>query len=158
MKKKKEFIWDTGWTMTLFGKMVQGVSGRFPVPPDSAGETAEPAMDIYEENERVVVEVEAPGMSREDFHIYIADGRLRIEGFKKGGEDSGCLAYLCLERRFGVFRRVVPIPGSFDTSSVRASLEGGILRITIPRVTERRKVMVEVPIVQNSSPPGEEDR
>ena len=158
MKRKKEFIWDTGWTMTLFGKLVQGVSGKFPVPPDSAGETAEPAMDIFEEKDAVVVEVEAPGMGPDDFNVFIADGRLKIEGFKKGGADRDCVAYLCLERQYGVFRRVVPIPGSFNTSAVRAFLVNGILRITIPRVLERRKTAVEVPIVQSPSPSGEEDR
>jgi len=158
MKRKREFIWDTGWTMTLFGKLVQGVSGKFPVPPDSAGETAEPAMDIFEEKDKVVVEVEAPGIGRDDLNVLISDGRLKIEGFKKGGTDSECIAYLCLERQSGVFRRVVPIPGSFDITAVHAFLQDGILRIIIPRVLERRKMIVEVPITQSPSPSGEEDR
>lgn len=156
MRKKKEFIWDTGWTMGLFGKLVQGVSGRFPAAPGSAGETSEPAIDIFEDRDNVVVEVEVPGMSPHELLVNVSDGRVIVEGVKKGEEDSGCLAYLCLERQFGAFRRVVPIPGSVDTSSVLALLRDGVLRIVIPRIRERRRVTVEVPVVRTTSTLGED--
>lgn len=158
MKNKKEFIWDTGWTMTLFGKFVHGVSGRFAVPQGSAGETGEPAMDIFEEKENVIVEIEAPGMERDDLDLSITEGRLKVEGFKRGEEDRGCLGYLCLERRFGAFRRIVPVPGSVDTSSVQAVLQDGLLRIVIPRVPEKRKSAVKVSIRKASEHSGENER
>ena len=157
MKRRRDYVWDSGWTMTLFGRLVRGASGKFPAAPESAGETAEPAMDIFEDKQDVVIEVEVPGLICDDLRVRIDEGHLSVEGYKKSEQDGSCVNYLCLERQFGVFRRVVQIPNSVDTSSVRASLCDGILRITLPRVSERRGVTVEVPIVYIPFPPGEEN-
>ena len=146
MKRRRDFIWETGWTMTLFGRLVQEVSGKFPMAPESAGETSEPAIDIFQDDRDVVIEVEVPGLSHDDLNVRIDEDRISIEGFKRGGRESGCLTYLCVERQFGAFRRIVQIPGSVDTRSVSAFLNEGILRIRLPRISDRRKSVVEVPI------------
>jgi HSP20 family protein len=146
MKRRKDFIWDTGWTMNLFSRMVREASGKFPTAPTSAGETSEPAMDIFEDDHGVVIEIEAPGLNRDDLRIRIDEDVICIEGYKKGLRDVTCLSYLCLERQYGAFRRVVKIPGSVDTTSVQAVLRDGILRIRLPRILDRRRSAVEVPI------------
>jgi HSP20 family protein len=146
MKKRKDFIWDTGWTMNLFSRMVQEVSGKFPTAPDSAGETSDPVMDIFEDDHDVVIEVEVPGLNREDVRVRINEDVILIEGYKRGRRDVTCLSYLCLERQYGAFRRIVKIPGSVDTTSVRAVLRDGILRIMLPRISDRRRSAVEVRI------------
>jgi HSP20 family protein len=158
MKKRRDFSWDTGWTMTLFSRLVQEVSGKAPTAPDWAGETREPSIDIFENRSDVIIEVEVPGLKREDLSIRIDENLVRIDGYKRSERDSECLRYLCLERQFGVFRRIVQIPGSVDTNSVRAVLREGILRISLPRVSERRRSMVEVPITEDplSSPEGDQ--
>ena len=158
MKRRRDYVWDSGWTMTLFGRLVHGVSGRLPAVPESAGETSEPAMDIFEDSRNVIIEIEVPGLSQDDLQVQIDEGRLSVEGYKKSERDSSCLNFLCLERQFGVFRRVVQLPKSVDTSSVHASLFDGILRITLPRVSERRGGAVKVPIEHDFFPPEEENR
>jgi HSP20 family protein len=103
-------------------------------------------MDIFEDAAGVHVELEVPGMSRNELNIRLDQDRLSIEGFKHSGGDSECLRYLCVEREFGVFRRVVVIPVSVDAPGVRAALVDGVLRIKLPKVTERRRTVVDVPI------------
>lgn len=154
MKRRRDFLWDTGWTMNLLGRIVHEVSGKFPSVPETAGETSEPAMDIFEDNRDVVIEVEAPGLDRNDLSVRIDRDHLRIEGYKKGGQDSGCLSYLCMERQYGAFRRIVQIPSSVDTSSVRAVLRDGVLKICLPRISERRRSVIEIPIVDGPLPSG----
>ena len=156
MKRRQDFVWDSGWTMTLFGRLVQGVSGKMPSVPESAGETSGPAMDIYENNRDVVVEIEVPGLNRDHLQVRIDGGRLSVEGYKESERDAANVNFLCLERQVGAFRRIVQLPKSVDTSAVHASLVEGILRITLPRVSERRGVAVEVPIDQVSILSGEE--
>jgi len=85
-------------------------------------------------------------MSRNDLNIRLDRDRLSIEGFKQSGGDSQCLRYICVEREFGIFRRIVEIPVSVDASGVRAALVDGVLRIILPRVIERRRAVVDVPI------------
>lgn len=146
MKRRKDFIWETGWTMNLFSRMVKEASGKFPTAPTSAGETSEPTMDIFEDDHDVVIEVEAPGLNRDHLRVRIDGDVVFIEGYKRTPKDMTCLSYLCLERQYGAFRRVVEIPGSVDTSSVQAVLRDGILRIRLPRILDRRRSAVEVSI------------
>jgi len=146
MKKKRDFIWDTGWSLTRFSRLVHQVSGKVPSAPVWAGETAHPPMDIFEDEGGVQIELEVPGMNRDELSISLDRDQLRIEGFKYCGGDSDCLRYICVEREFGVFRRIVEIPVSVDASGVRAALTDGVLRIRLPKVTERRRTVVDVPI------------
>ena len=126
MKRRRDYVWDSGWTMTLFGRLVHGVSGRLPAVPESAGETSEPAMDIFEDSRNVIIEIEVPGLSQDDLQVQIDEGRLSVEGYKKSERDSSCLNFL--------------------------------LRITLPRVSERRGGAVKVPIEHDFFPPEEENR
>ena len=146
MKRKRDFIWDTGWSLTRFSRLVHQVSGKIPSVPEWAGETAHPSMDIFENEIDLCVELEVPGMSRNELNIRLDGDRLSIQGFKHSGGDQECLRYLCLEREFGVFRRIVEIPGSVDASGVRAALVDGVLKIKLPKVIERRRTAVDVSI------------
>jgi HSP20 family protein len=146
MKNKRDFTWDTGWSLTRFSRLVHQVSGKIPSAPGWAGETAQPPMDMFEDEEGVHVEIEVPGMAKSDLVIRLDRDRLSIEGYKHGDNDRDCLRYLCVERESGVFRRIVEIPVSVDASVVRAKLADGMLKIKLPRVTERRRKVVEVPI------------
>jgi HSP20 family protein len=146
MKRKRDFIWDTGWSLTRFSRLVHQVSGKIPSAPEWAGETTHPPMDIFEDEAGVHIQLEVPGMSRNDLNIRLDRDRLSIEGFKQSGGDSQCLRYICVEREFGIFRRIVEVPVSVDASGVRAALVDGVLRIILPKVTERRRAVVDVPI------------
>ena len=146
MKRRKDFIWDTGWTLNRFVRLIHGFSGKISVAPDWAGETAQPPVDIVQDEHGLLVEMEAPGMARENLAISIDGDRLTVEGYKADRPDSGCLRYLCLEREFGVFRRIIDIPASVDPSGASAELAQGVLRIRLPMISERRKNVVQVPI------------
>jgi len=146
MKKRRDFIWETGWSLTRFNRLLHQVSGKMPSAPVWAGETAHPPMDIFEDEASLHVLLEVPGMKREELSIRLDQGRLSVEGFKHGKTDRSCLRYICVEREFGVFRRNVEIPVSVDASGVRAALLDGVLRITLPKVIERRQTVVEIPI------------
>jgi HSP20 family protein len=146
MKIKRDFIWATGWSLTRFSRLVHQVSGKMPSAPEWAGETDHPPMDIFEDETGVHIELEVPGMSRNELNIRLDRDRLSIEGFKQSGGDSECLRYICVEREFGIFRRIIEVPVSVDASDVRAALVDGVLRIILPRVTERRRAVVDIPI------------
>ena len=146
MKRNRDFIWDTGWSLTRFGRLVHQVSGKLPSAPGWAGETAHPPMDIYEDESGLHVELEVPGMTRDELKIRLDRDRLSIEGFKHSEGDRECLRYMCVEREFGVFRRIVEVPVSVDASGVRGTLADGVLKINLPKVTERRRTVVDVEI------------
>jgi len=103
-----------------------------------------PSVDVYENEREVVVEVELPGVLKEDVVIVLHGGRLELKGLKKDLPSPGSGArYHRLEREYGTFRRVVYIPASVLAERASATLENGILTVVL-RKPPRRTRKVEV--------------
>jgi HSP20 family protein len=103
-----------------------------------------PSVDVYENASEVVVEVELPGILKEDVAVVLRGGRLEIKGLKKDlpAAESGA-RYHRLEREYGTFRRVVLMPASVLAEQASATLENGILKVVL-RKPPRRTRRVEV--------------
>ena len=103
-----------------------------------------PSVDVYENAGEVVVEVELPGVLKEDVVIVLRGGRLEVKGLKKDlpAAEAGA-RYHRLEREYGTFRRVVLIPASVVAEKSSATLENGILKVVL-RKPPRRTRKVEV--------------
>ena len=84
MKRKRDFIWDAGWNLTRFGRLLHQVSGKVPLAPGWVGETAHPPMDIFEDESAVHIVLEVPGMNRKDLNIRLDRDRLRTCVFHQG--------------------------------------------------------------------------
>ena len=103
-----------------------------------------PSVDVYENEREVVIEVELPGVLKEDVVIVLRGGRLELKGLKKDLPSPGSGArYHRLEREYGTFRRVVYIPASVLAERASATLENGILTVVL-RKPPRRTQKVEV--------------
>ena len=98
------------------------------------------AADVYETNKSIVIEMELPGVPREDVDLSISGYSLIIKGHKRelksNLEDK--LFFQCMERDFGKFHRVIELPSTSDTSRVSAKILNGLLIVTLPKITERR--------------------
>ena len=105
----------------------------------SAGEETDfPPLDIYETAEGIIVEAELPGADLESLEVTMTGGTLVIEGVKEESLEQGRVNFLCMERNFGAFRRMVPLLQPIDSSRVSAAYRKGILQVTIPKVSEKR--------------------
>jgi HSP20 family protein len=107
---------------------------------ESIKEKGFPVIDVFENSENIFVEAELPGVDRDSVSVGIVEGDLVIEGEKADDRnESEKVNYLCIERSFGRFRRIVDIPTAADTSRVKARYRDGVLLITIPKVKEQRR-------------------
>src|SRR6266446_6035804 len=79
-----------------------------------------PALDLYQNNDNVVVRVELPGMRKEDIEISLQDGMLTISGERKSETAEGDKAERT-ERYVGKFRRSISLPTQVDASKVTAA-------------------------------------
>ena len=104
----------------------------------AGGETDYPPLDIYETAGHFSVEVEIPGVDIADLEVSVASGMLFVEGVKEEVFEHGRVNFLCMERTFGFFRRVVPLPHPIDPTRIKAVYRLGILAISIPKVEEKR--------------------
>lgn len=105
-------------------------------------------IDIYENATSFIIEAELPGMKVSEIEIYISDKELIISGTKEEKiEYSDNLNFLCMERSFGPFKRLIRIPSAINKHKAMASYNNGILTITIPKSIERRKKQIKVEIL-----------
>lgn len=95
--------------------------------------------DLRTDGDRYVLEVELPGVSRDDVAVYGLGDAVVVEGHKRPELPAGTRPmYERAERDYGPFRRVFDLPGPADLSRSAACLRGGLLTIRVPRIVDRR--------------------
>jgi HSP20 family protein len=105
----------------------------------------QPRVDVVDDGDALRITAELPGMQRQDVEVLLEDEYLVLRGEKKlekKGEDKekGCYH---VERAFGSFQRIIPLPEGVDTERAEAKFENGTLTIRLPkaaaaRATERK--------------------
>ena len=105
-----------------------------------------PAVDIFEDFERVIFRVDLPGIHREDVELNIDDGNLVLRGERKMNPEIRRENIQLLERMFGPFRRSFRLPPGVDTENVQAEIRDGILTVTLAKREEARPRSVQVQV------------
>ena len=93
----------------------------------------QPRIDVVEDNDALRITAELPGMEREDLHINVEDGALVLRGEKKLESKQDEKACYRIERVFGRFERIIPLPDGLDLESAEAHFDKGVLTIRIPK-------------------------
>jgi len=79
--------------------------------------------------------------------VVCRDGQLIVSGERRVRRSrSRAAAFLCVERPHGRFRRSFTLDGALDLRKAEARLEAGVLTISLPRLRERRRQELEIPI------------
>lgn len=107
-------------------------------------QVAAPALDIYQTPKEVVVKAALPGVKPEDVSIDITGETLTIKGESKAEQEVKREDYLYRERRYGAFSRSVVPPGGLKSDKAEATLEDGVLTLTIPKAEEVKPKSIEV--------------
>lgn len=102
-------------------------------------ETGFPLVDILDAGDNLKVEIELPGVEKNDIKLEIAGDSLVIEGTKRDCEKKGRTNYICMERRFGYFKRAIRLPVQAEASDIQATYEKGVLRLVLRKIKDRRK-------------------
>jgi HSP20 family protein len=105
-----------------------------------------PAVDLYEDNDHLIVRAELPGMSKESIDISLHEGVLTLAGERKAEDlPAGSEAYRS-ERFYGRFQRTLDLPKPVEADRVSAHYRDGILTITLPKTEEAKPRQIEVNI------------
>ncbi|HEX6083393.1 MAG TPA: Hsp20/alpha crystallin family protein [Thermoanaerobaculia bacterium] len=102
-----------------------------------------PAVDVLEEQERIVVKVEAPGVEEKDLRVTFEDGLLTIAGERRF-EQKDDRNYHRIERAYGTFNRTFTLPRSVDGAKITASYRNGVLEVEIPKKEESRPKQIQI--------------
>ncbi|MCX7724654.1 MAG: Hsp20/alpha crystallin family protein [Thermodesulfovibrio sp.] len=127
----------------LFEEFLSPIRRRRAVSPEGV---ISPNVDIFERGGEIVIQVELPGVSKEDLDLTITDDRLIIKGEIKKPEGISEEDYILNERNYGTFSRTVNLPPDIDKSSVKATLRNGLLEIVILRKEESKPKEIKIPL------------
>ena len=102
------------------------------------------AADLFDDNDKIVVKLEAPGMKAEDFDIQIREDVLVVRGEKRFQREQTKGRYHLMECAYGRFERAIPLPASVDDTRAEATYRDGLLHIVLPRSgkSEHRRIRI----------------
>lgn len=103
-----------------------------------------PRADVVDDEDRILVRFEVPGVDAAALDVHIEDGLLVVTGTRSFEDEPN--GWVRRELAQGEFRRAVSLPDEVDTDQVSASYANGILTIALPKRPEvlPRKVQVNV--------------
>ncbi len=93
-----------------------------------------PFLDLYETDEELILEMDLPGIDPEDVLIKVFEDIIIIEGIRRGASEKKGFKYICMERSFGSFRRIVNIPIPVRTVEGKASYNDGVMSLAFPKL------------------------
>ena len=103
-----------------------------------------PALDLYEDKDNLYVNVEVPGMKREEMDVSLHGGSLSISGERKSEQKHEDAEVYRAERFFGRFQRTVTLPTPVAADRVKAQYKDGILTITLPKTEEAKPKHIDI--------------
>jgi len=105
-----------------------------------------PALDVTVDEGNVKVQVDLPGLAREDVNVTLQDNYLTIRGEKKRETESRESSYFHKERVHGAFRRTIELPVAVDARKIDARFKDGVLHVTLPKAEDAKPKQIEVKV------------
>ncbi len=108
--------------------------------------TWSPVLDVHEDKDKFTVNLELPGLKREDISVHLEDGELVIAGERKSASVSDDTEIHRQERFYGKFTRSISLPATVKADAVKASYKDGILSVTLPKAEEAKPKQIDVSV------------
>jgi HSP20 family protein len=109
-----------------------------------------PAIDVYETDSALEVSVDLPGVDPGAIRIVVKHNAMLIAGDKAPRRGRGESSFHLVERGFGRFARTVRLSTPCDATRARAVLDNGELRISVPKVVDRRGRAIRIDVTRTS--------
>lgn len=122
---------------TLLNRMLEG---------DGAGIAPAwtPHADVIERDDEIVIVAELPGVKDDDIEITVQDGMLRLSGERRMEEKIEDGRFHRIERSYGRFERIFPLPPGVREDDIHAAVAYGVLRIRIPKPSQNEPRRISV--------------
>jgi HSP20 family protein len=103
-----------------------------------------PVVDIYDNEDNIVIKAELPGIDKENINVDVKDGVLILKGERSSDNEVKKDKYYRRERMFGKFERAFNLPADVDPDKIKADYTDGVLKIDIPKPEERKPKQITV--------------
>lgn len=102
--------------------------------------------DVFEDERRLVVRLEVPGMEKQNLTIEARDDALIISGEKRFERESTEGRWRVMQCAYGSFRRVVPLNVPVLADQASASYRNGVLRVELPKASPGAPKSITIPV------------
>jgi HSP20 family protein len=105
--------------------------------------TWQPDVDVYRKNGTLVVKADLPGFKPEDVKIEVEGNLLTVTGTREETIEEKKESYVCHERRYGTFERIMTLPEGAQPNNAKANFHDGVLELDIPvkiKTTEKFEI------------------
>ena len=105
-----------------------------------------PPVDIYEDEHKLVLKLEIPGIKQEDLDVRMENNTLSVKGersFQTEGKEEN---FHRVERRYGSFYRAFTVPNTIEPESIKADYDAGILRLELQKKPESKPKQIKVSV------------
>ena len=105
-----------------------------------------PAVDIYEDPQKVVLKLEVPGVDQKDLDVRVENQTLTVKGERKFEAEEKEQNFHRIERRYGNFYRAFTLPNTVDTENVAASYNAGVLKLELKKKPEAQPKQIPITV------------
>lgn len=105
-----------------------------------------PAVDIYEEPDKIVLRADLPGVQADQIRLKVENNTLTMSGERPSEKNIEKENYHRVERQYGTFVRSFSLPGSVDSDTIRAEHRDGVLEITLLKLEGSRLKDIKIQV------------
>ncbi len=138
--------WDPFREVVALQNRMNTLFGNLNTENESALTTASfiPAVDVYEDDKKVVLKLEVPGIEEKDLDVSVENNTLTVKGERKFEKEEKEENFHRIERRYGSFYRAFTLPSTVDTENVAAKYEAGVLKLELTKKPEAQPKQIKV--------------
>jgi len=92
-----------------------------------------PSVNTREDDKNYYIEIDLPGVSKDDIHVELNENKLTVSGERKTREEVKKEDYYMVESTFGKFQRTFTLPENVDAEKIEAKENNGVLEVVIPK-------------------------
>ena len=103
-----------------------------------------PAVDIYEDADKLVIKLEIPGIDEKDLEVHVEGDTLTVKGDRKFEAEEKEKNFHRIERSYGSFFRAFSLPPTVDAANVAASYTAGVLKLELKKKPEAQPNKIKI--------------
>jgi len=103
-----------------------------------------PAVDIYEDAQKLVLKLEVPGIDEKDLDVRVEDDTLTVRGERKFEAEEKEQNFHRIERSYGSFFRAFTLPSTVNTEAIDAKYNAGVLKLELKKKPEAQPKQIKV--------------
>ena len=103
-----------------------------------------PALDVSEDQGQYTVQVDLPGLAKENVHLSFKEGILTIEGERKSESEQKDKDYHRVERSFGKFTRSLNLGTGVNAQAIKAGYKEGVLTVIVPKAEQAKPKTIDI--------------